>query len=104
MSLFIPNAITKEEVNHDSAFCCGQTFGNFEQMLVDLQEPLGETIPNFHNMELRLMQLREAVEADKVLLAICLTPLAEMLTTCALPNNFTVKARSPNVFATAIPK
>ena len=66
MSLFIPNAITKEEVNHDSAFCCGQTFGNFEQMLVDLQEPLGETIPNFHNMELRLMQLREAVEADKV--------------------------------------
>lgn len=65
MSLFIPNAVTKEEVNNDSAFCCGQTFGNFEQMLVDLQEPLGETIPNFHNMELRLGQLRDAVKADK---------------------------------------
>ena len=65
MSLFIPRAVTKEEVNSKSAFCCGQTFGNFEQMLVDLQEPLGETIPNFHNMELRLQQLHEAVKADK---------------------------------------
>ena len=34
-------------------------------MLVDLKEPLGETIPDFHNMELRLRQLREAVSADK---------------------------------------
>ena len=65
MSLFIPDAVTREEVNNDSAFCCGQTFGNFEQMLVDLKEPLGETIPNFHNMELRLEQLHEAVKADK---------------------------------------
>ena len=33
-------------------------------MLVDLDEPLGETIPDFHNMELRMSQLREAVAAD----------------------------------------
>ncbi len=26
---------------------------------------MGETIPDFHNMELRLRQLREAVSADK---------------------------------------
>lgn len=65
MSVFIPNAVTKEEVNPESAFCCGETFGNFQNMLVDLKEPLGETIPDFHNMELRLRQLREAVSADK---------------------------------------
>ncbi|MFC2448549.1 MAG: phosphotransferase enzyme family protein [Prevotella denticola] len=66
MSVFIPDTCTKEEVNPENAFCCGETFGNFEQMLVDLKEPLGETIPDFHNMELRLRQLQEAVKADKM--------------------------------------
>ncbi|EID33906.1 mucin-desulfating sulfatase [Prevotella sp. oral taxon 306 str. F0472] len=64
MSVFIPDSITKEEVNPDSAFCCGETFGNFEKMLVDLKEPLGEVIPDFHNMELRMRQLQAAVSAD----------------------------------------
>lgn len=66
MSVFIPDTCTKEEVNPENAFCCGETFGNFEQMLVDLKEPLGETIPDFHNMELRLRQLQEAVKADRM--------------------------------------
>lgn len=66
MSVFIPDTCTKEEVNPENAFCCGETFGNFEQMLVDLTEPLGETIPDFHNMELRLRQLQEAVKADRM--------------------------------------
>ena len=36
-------------------------------MLADLPEgTLGETIPNFHNMEFRLQQFREAVTADAV--------------------------------------
>ena len=35
------------------------------QMLADLPEKLGETIPDFHNMEFRMKQLREAVAADK---------------------------------------
>ena len=47
VSVFIPNAVTKEEVNPESAFCCGETFGNFQNMLVDLKEPLGETIPQY---------------------------------------------------------
>ncbi len=64
MSVFIPDSVTKEEVNPDSAFCCGETFGNFEKMLVDLKEPLGEVIPDFHNMELRMRQLQAAVSAD----------------------------------------
>lgn len=66
MSVYIPNSFTKEEVNPDSAYCCGETFGNFQKMLVDLHASLGETIPDFHNMELRLSQLREAIARDRV--------------------------------------
>ena len=33
-------------------------------MLADIPETLGETIPDFHNMEFRLKQLREAVAKD----------------------------------------
>ena len=33
-------------------------------MLADIPDKLGETIPDFHNMELRARQLREAVAAD----------------------------------------
>ena len=35
-------------------------------MLADIPEELGEIIPNFHNMEFRLQQLREAVADNKV--------------------------------------
>ena len=35
-------------------------------MLCDLPQRLGETIPDFHNMELRIRQLRDAVAADPV--------------------------------------
>lgn len=33
-------------------------------MLADIKEPVGESIPDFHNMELRLRQLRDAVKSD----------------------------------------
>ena len=33
-------------------------------MLADIPDELGETIPDFHNMEFRLKQLRDAVAAD----------------------------------------
>ncbi len=66
MSIFIPDSFTKEEVSPENAFCCGETFGNFEKILLDLDEPLGEVIPNFHNMEFRLCQLHDAVVADKM--------------------------------------
>ena len=66
MSVFIPDSFTKEEVSPESAFCCGKTFGNFEKILLDLDEPLGEVIPNFHNMEFRLHQLHDAVVVDKM--------------------------------------
>lgn len=35
MSVFIPDSFTKEEVSPESAFCCGETFGNFEKILLD---------------------------------------------------------------------
>ena len=66
VSVFIPNSITREAVTPESAYDCGKAFGNFQKMLVDVPEKLGETIPDFHNMELRMRQLREAVRNDAV--------------------------------------
>ena len=65
ISVFIPDAYTFETVDPKYSRFAGEAFGRFEAMLADLEEPLGETIPDFHNMELRARQLREAVAADK---------------------------------------
>ena len=62
--VFITDSVTREAVTPESAYDCGKAFGNFEKMLVDVPEKLGETIPDFHNMELRMEQLREAVAND----------------------------------------
>lgn len=62
---FIPRSKTLEAVTPETSYLVGLKFGEFEAMLADLPERLGETIPDFHNMEFRLAQLREAVEADK---------------------------------------
>lgn len=66
ISVYIPDTLTVDEVTPASSYDCGRAFGRFEQQLTDLQEPLGETIPDFHNMELRINQLRQAVREDKV--------------------------------------
>lgn len=65
MSVFIKGAHTYQTVNPAYSYCAGKAFGQFEAMLSDLPDPLGETIPDFHNMELRARQLHEAVSADK---------------------------------------
>ena len=64
MSIYIADTLTVEEITPQSSYDCGHAFGHFQQQLTDLNEPLGETIPNFHNMELRLSQLRQAVAND----------------------------------------
>ena len=64
VSVFIPNAVTLDEVNEETSYQAGRAFGEFEQMLSDLPEPLGCVIPDFHNMEFRMEQLREAVKQD----------------------------------------
>lgn len=64
--VFIPGCITKTEVNAETSFDAGVAFGQFQAMLADIPVELGDTIPNFHNMEFRLQQLRDAVKENKV--------------------------------------
>ena len=66
VSVFIRDAYTFETVNPEYSYYAGKAFGAFEAMLADIPDKLGETIPDFHNMELRARQLHEAVKADKV--------------------------------------
>ncbi|MBO7316511.1 MAG: aminoglycoside phosphotransferase family protein [Paludibacteraceae bacterium] len=65
--LFIPSTKTIDSVTEESAYAAGRAFGQFQCDLSDLPgEPLGETIPNFHNIEFRLQQLHETIEKDAV--------------------------------------
>ena len=64
VSVFIPRTQSFDAVTPPNAYDAGSAFGGFESMLADLDEPLGETIPDFHNMRLRLDQLRDAVARD----------------------------------------
>lgn len=66
VSLFIEDAFTYETVNPEYSYYAGRSFGHFEAMLADVPDTLGETIPDFHNMELRARQLDDAVAADAV--------------------------------------
>ena len=66
VSVFIRGAHTYETVNPEYSYYAGKAFGAFEAMLADIPVTLGETIPDFHNMELRARQLHEAVSADPV--------------------------------------
>ncbi len=64
VSVFIKDAFTYELVDPEYSYFAGKAFGHFEAMLADIPDTLGETIPDFHNMELRARQLHEAVQAD----------------------------------------
>ena len=66
VSLFIEDAYTYETVNPEYSYYAGRSFGQFQAMLADIPDTLGEPIPDFHNMELRARQLDEAVAADAV--------------------------------------
>lgn len=62
MTYLIPESYTFEAVTPQNAYFAGKAFGKFQEMLSDIPgEILGETIPNFHNMEFRLTQFRNAV-------------------------------------------
>ena len=64
MCAFIADSLTLEAVTPESSYLVGLKFGEFEAMLADIPEKLGETIPDFHNMEFRMKQLDEAVAAN----------------------------------------
>lgn len=66
VTLFIPRSVTCEQVTPESSRMAGRAFGTFQSMLADIDKPIGESIPDFHNMELRLRQLHDAVKADAV--------------------------------------
>ena len=63
---FITDSKSYDTINPELAYRAGLAFGDFQKMLADLPgKPLFETIPNFHNMEFRLEEFKEAVENDK---------------------------------------
>jgi hypothetical protein len=63
--LMIPNSRSYDEVNEKLSYEAGKAFGDFQLMLSDVSEGvLGETIPDFHNMEFRLKQFRDAVKTN----------------------------------------
>ena len=63
--VFVPDSITYQAVTPEYSYIAGKSFGEFESLLADLKEPLGEIIPDFHNIEFRLKQLRNAVAEDR---------------------------------------
>lgn len=65
VSVFIPDAFTYDTVDPKYSRFAGEAFGRFEAQLADIPDKLGETIPDFHNMELRARQLEEAVKNNK---------------------------------------
>ncbi len=65
ITVLIPQSKTYETVNPEFSYYTGKAFGEFQAMLVDLPEPLGETIPKFHNMEFRLESFKEAIASNK---------------------------------------
>jgi Ser/Thr protein kinase RdoA (MazF antagonist) len=63
--LFIPASKSYEEVTPELSYEAGKAFGNFQAMLADIPEgALGETVPNFHNMEFRLQQFHDAIKEN----------------------------------------
>ena len=63
---FIADSYTYDAVTPGYAYQAGRSFGDFESLLTDLEAPIGEVIPDFHNIEFRLKQLDEAVAKDRV--------------------------------------
>lgn len=63
--VFIPDTVSKSGVSPESSYIVGETFGDFQAMLADIPDTLGESIKDFHNIEFRLQQFHEAVAADK---------------------------------------
>jgi Putative homoserine kinase type II (protein kinase fold) len=61
---YIPRSKTYETINPELSYQTGIAFGDFQSMLADIPDRLEETIPNFHNMEFRLKQFDEALEAN----------------------------------------
>lgn len=63
--IFIPDTITYQLMSNPSlAREAGKAIGSFQALLADLQEPLIETILDFHNINLRIDQFQMAMEKN----------------------------------------
>ena len=110
VSIFIKDAYTYETVDPRYSYFAGKAFGNFEAMLADIPDTLGETIPDFHNMELRARQLHEAVAADRAgrlaesEVQEILAKILPFEVRCARRSACTARGCCPSAFATATPR
>ncbi len=67
MTVMISRSVTYETITPDLAELTGMAFSNFQSQLSDLPEgALGETIPNFHNIEFRIEGFKESVTRNSV--------------------------------------
>lgn len=62
--VYIPRTTSKSGVSEETAYIVGETFAGFQAMLADIDVEMGETIKDFHNMEWRIQQLRDAIKAN----------------------------------------
>ncbi len=65
MSVCIPDSVSLDTVNVHTSGLVGIKFGEFEDLLSDLPEKIGEIIPHFHDMEFRIQELKTAIKQDK---------------------------------------
>ena len=63
---FVPDSITYQAVTPEYSYIAGKSFGEFESLLSDMKDPLGDINTDFHNIEFRLKQLSDAVSEDRV--------------------------------------
>ncbi len=66
LMVFISGSVSLEAVTPESSRIVGRVFGDFQKTLSDMPDKLGETIPDFHNMEFRLREFVEAIDKDAV--------------------------------------
>ncbi len=65
MYVNLENTHSFDLITPEFAYKAGEAFGDFQCMLSDIpHDQLIETIPNFHNMEFRLEQFRDAIKGN----------------------------------------
>lgn len=65
MTVYIRGSVTIDKVTPEMAYLTGEAFGEFHSYFSEADAPLlKETIPDFHNIEFRIGQLRESVAKD----------------------------------------
>ncbi len=65
MYVYIPDTVTYQKMTDPAlAYEAGKAIGFFQAMLSDLETPLVDTIPDFHNIGFRISQYEQAKRTD----------------------------------------